>query len=41
MTTLVRARVMHTPRNPFAEDDALECFEDGAVAWPPARARWR
>jgi guanine deaminase len=30
--TIVRARVMHTPRDPFAEPDALECFEDGAVA---------
>jgi guanine deaminase len=33
VTTLVRARVMHTPRDPFAEDDALECFDDGALAF--------
>ena len=29
MTTLVRARLMHTPRDPFTEDDPLECFDDG------------
>ena len=37
MTTLVRARVMHTPRDPFAEEDALECFDDGAVAFAEGR----
>lgn len=33
MTTLLRAQLFHTPRNPFAEADALESFEDGAVAF--------
>jgi guanine deaminase len=37
VTTLVRARVMHTPRDPFAEDDALECFDDGALAFAEGR----
>jgi guanine deaminase len=32
MTTIVRAQVAHTPRNPFAEEAALEAFSDGAVA---------
>jgi hypothetical protein len=32
MTTIVRARVAHTPRNPFAEEAALEAFSDGAMA---------
>jgi guanine deaminase len=32
MTTIVRAQVLHTPRDPFAEADALEGFSDGAVA---------
>ena len=32
--TLIRAQVMHTPRDPFAEpDSALETFSDGAVAF--------
>jgi guanine deaminase len=32
--TVVRARIMHTPRDPFAgEDGALECFENGALAF--------
>lgn len=31
-TTIIRARVAHTPRDPFARDDALETFDDGAVA---------
>jgi guanine deaminase len=32
--TLIRARVLHTPRDPFAGDDsALECYENGAVAF--------
>jgi guanine deaminase len=35
--TVVRARVMHTPRDPFAEDGALECFDDGAVAFAEGR----
>jgi cytosine/adenosine deaminase-related metal-dependent hydrolase len=33
-TTLIRARVLHTPRDPFAGDgSALECYENGAVAF--------
>ena len=31
MTTIVRAQVAHTPRNPFVDDRALEAFSDGAV----------
>jgi guanine deaminase len=31
--TLVRARVFHTPRNPFEHEDALESFEDGALVF--------
>jgi hypothetical protein len=31
VTTVVRAHVMHTPRDPVTEDDALEWFEDGAL----------
>ena len=37
MTTIVRAKVAHTPRNPFVSDDALEVFEDGAVAFEGGR----
>jgi guanine deaminase len=37
MTTLVRAQVCHTPRNPFVEPDALESFADGAVAFDADR----
>ena len=33
MTTILRARVAHTPRNPFNEASALETFDDGAVAF--------
>ena len=34
MTTILRARVAHTPRDPFHHDDgALETFDDGAVAF--------
>ena len=33
MTTILRAHVFHTPRNPFAEPGALEAFDDGAVAF--------
>lgn len=29
---LLRATVLHTPRNPFTEDNALEVFADGVVA---------
>jgi guanine deaminase len=37
MTNIVRAKVAHTPRNPFASDGALEGFEDGAVAFDAGR----
>ena len=33
MTTILRARVAHTPGDPFARDDALEAFDHGAVAF--------
>jgi guanine deaminase len=33
--TIVRGRVLHTPRNPFLGESALELFEDGAVAFDP------
>ncbi len=33
MTTILRARVAHTPRDPFKSDGALEAFDDGAVAF--------
>ena len=33
MTTILRGHVLHTPRNPFLQDGALESFEDGAVAF--------
>jgi guanine deaminase len=32
MTTIVRAHVAHTPRNPFASEGALQAFSDGALA---------
>ncbi len=36
--TVVRARVMHVPRDPFAHGSAaLECFDDGAVAFAEGR----
>jgi guanine deaminase len=37
MTTIVRARVAHTPRNPFAGDGALEVFQDGGLAFAGGR----
>jgi guanine deaminase len=37
MTEIVRAQVMHTPRDPFREDGALEAFDDGAVAFDDGR----
>lgn len=37
MTTIVRAQVAHTPRNPFVSADALETFADGAVAFSEGR----
>src|SRR5690349_9357519 len=36
MTTILRARVAHTPRDPFTQPDALETFDDGAVAFDEA-----
>jgi guanine deaminase len=32
MSTLLRARLFHTPKNPFRDLGALEAFEDGALA---------
>lgn len=32
MVALLRARVLHTPQDPFRDPNALEVFEDGAVA---------
>jgi guanine deaminase len=37
MTTIIRAKVAHTPRDPFVHDDALETFSDGAVAFAEGR----
>src|SRR3954451_23145305 len=31
--TIIRARIAHTPRAPFAGEDALETFDDGALAF--------
>ena len=36
MTTILRARVAHTPRDPFAAPGALETFDDGAIAFDAA-----
>ncbi|HEY6888546.1 MAG TPA: guanine deaminase [Solirubrobacter sp.] len=36
MTTILRARVAHTPRDPFAGSGALETFDDGAIAFDDA-----
>jgi guanine deaminase len=36
MTTILRARVAHTPRDPFAGPDALETFDDGVIAFDDA-----
>jgi guanine deaminase len=33
MTTIVRAQLAHTPRNPFAFEGALQAFSDGALAF--------
>jgi guanine deaminase len=34
MTTIVRAQILHTPRDPFAHGgDALEAFSDGGLAY--------
>src|SRR3954447_2937742 len=32
-TTIIRARIAHTPRDPFAGEDALETYDDGALAF--------
>ena len=37
MTTIVRAQVAHTPRNPFVDEAALETFFDGALAFDSGR----
>jgi guanine deaminase len=37
MTTIVRAQVAHTPRNPFVDEGALQVFSDGAVAFDAGR----
>ncbi len=37
MTTIVRAHVAHTPRDPFEEGTALDAFADGAVAFASGR----
>lgn len=37
MTTVVRAQVAHTPRNPFVDEGALQTFSDGAVAFDSGR----
>jgi guanine deaminase len=33
MTTIVRAHVAHTPRNPFVDDGGLEAYSDRAVGF--------
>src|SRR3954447_10561345 len=34
MTTIVRAQILHTPRDPFAHGaDALDAFSDGGLAF--------
>jgi guanine deaminase len=35
--TIVRAHLLHTPRDPFQEDDALESVADGALAFADGR----
>ena len=37
MTTIFRAQVAHTPRNPFTFDAALQAFSDGAIAFADGR----
>jgi guanine deaminase len=37
MIYIVRAQVAHTPRDPFLEENALEVFTDGAVAFSDGR----
>jgi guanine deaminase len=31
--TILRAHVLHTPRDPFTDESPLECYENGAVAF--------
>jgi guanine deaminase len=33
VATIVRAQVLHTPRDPFTDESAFECHENGAVAF--------
>ena len=35
--TLIRAQLLHTPRDPFADPTALEAYSDGAVAFADGR----
>jgi len=37
MTTIVRAQVAHTPRNPFVDAGALQAFPNGALAFDVGR----
>jgi guanine deaminase len=37
MTTVIRAKIAHTPRNPLVEEGALEAFDDGALAFEGGR----
>jgi guanine deaminase len=37
MTTIVRAKIAHTPRNPFVSGGGLEAFEEGALAFEGGR----
>ncbi len=37
MTTIIRARLAHTPRDPFGDESGLESFEDGALAFAEGR----
>jgi guanine deaminase len=34
--TIVRARILHTPRDPFEHEDGLESYDDGALAFDAA-----
>lgn len=37
MTIIVRAKIAHTPGNPFTDEGALQVFEDGALAFEGGR----
>jgi guanine deaminase len=37
VTTVIRAKIAHTPGNPFLSEGALEAFEDGALAFDDGR----